>query len=239
MFFRRRVEPGQLIRLLTAPLQQLDPQRGEIAVHNFRLALRGGARRLLFGDQMQADAGHQTPGAAGALRHRRLADALGQQARDAAARVELRGALQRAVHHQSDAFDGEAGFGDIGGEHHFAAAGWRGQDCAALRRQRQRAIERRQINVVRHARLQLALHSLNLRHAGQKQQQRAALFAQQLRRFARHRLFKAQRGAERGEAARHGIAAPFGDDQRRVGQQRRETRVVQRRRHQQDFQIVP
>ena len=97
---------------------------------------------------MQAEPRHQSPGATCTLDHRCLADSLGLQTRHAAAGVKQCAAFQRTVDHQPNPLNGQAGFGDIGGKHHFAAAGGGRQNCPALRRQRQCAIERRQINVV-------------------------------------------------------------------------------------------
>ena len=56
-------------------------------------------------------------------------------------------ALQAAVDHDRDALDGQAGLGDVGGQHDPAAAARRRSDRRILRRLRQIAVERQDWNV--------------------------------------------------------------------------------------------
>ncbi|MNZ70814.1 hypothetical protein D3C78_891630 [compost metagenome] len=67
--FRWPVEPGQLPDVMTAPLQQLKPKTGEIALQNFRFGMLCRPFCLLFGKQMPADTRLQTPGTACTLDH--------------------------------------------------------------------------------------------------------------------------------------------------------------------------
>ncbi len=137
------------------------------------------ALRLFFGEQMPANARLQTPGAPGTLHHRGLTDALRRQPRQTVAYVVTRHAFQAAVHHQPNALDRQAGFSDVGRQHHLAAANRRRLNRFLLLRQRQRAIQRAKIGIACHLAGQSLQHPIDLRHARQEQQQRPRLFGQQ------------------------------------------------------------
>ncbi|CCJ75208.1 putative periplasmic protein kinase ArgK and related GTPases of G3E family [Cronobacter muytjensii 530] len=234
----RQIQPAEFGNIATAPHQQLQQQTAEIALGDFRLALRACALGLLFGDEMQADARLKTPGATGPLGHRRLADTLGDKPRQAGAGVKARHALLGAVHHQPDAFDGQAGFGDVGGQHHFAHARRRGQDRFALLRERQRAVQRTEHHIAPDALRKLRLHPLDLADARQKQQQRPRLLAQQPAHRLRHGLIKTLMRRQRLIATFYREAAPFGDDRRRLRQQRLEAVIVECRGHDKEPEIL-
>ncbi len=130
---------------------------------------------------MHADPRFQSPGAARALGHGGLADALGNKPRQPLARIKPRGALLGGVHHQPDAFNGETGFRNIGRQHHFTFAFWCRQDRLSLLAKRQRAIQRAEQHICADARRQMLLHPQDFAHARQKQQQRSVLGTQQFR----------------------------------------------------------
>ncbi len=60
--------------------------------------------------------------AAGTLVGGSAADSLDHQRINAAIRVVARDTGESAVDHDTDAVDGDRRFGDVGGDHHFAAA---------------------------------------------------------------------------------------------------------------------
>ena len=87
--------------------------------------------------------GLEPPGAAAALLGRGLRHPHRLEPRHAARRVETRHAHQAAIDDDADAFDGQAGLGDRGRQHHLAPARRRRPERRVLRRLRQIAIERR------------------------------------------------------------------------------------------------
>ncbi len=65
----RHVQPAELGRIATAPLHQLQQHGAEIALQDLRLALGRCPLRLLFRQQVQADARLQPSGTPGTLGH--------------------------------------------------------------------------------------------------------------------------------------------------------------------------
>lgn len=108
----------------------------------------------------------QTPSSASALHHRCLADVLRHQPRQAIAHIISRYPFQTAIHHQPDAFDRQAGLGDVSCQHHLAPPGLCQLDSSLLLRQRQRAIQRAQIGITWYLAVKAFQHSVDFRHPG-------------------------------------------------------------------------
>ena len=84
----------------------------------------------------------------------------------------------------------------------------------------------------------MLLHPLNFTDAGQKQQQRTALVAQQLGSRYRHGLVKTQLCGQRLVTALDRVGPAFRHNRRCLCQQALKPLVVQRCRHNQQFEIV-
>jgi hypothetical protein len=100
----------------------LQGQPGQVGLENLGAAMGGQLLMLRLGPQAIAHAGLQAPGTAGALGGAGAGDALGVEAGHAAAGVEARHPGQAGVDHHAHAVDGQAGLGDVGGQHHLAQA---------------------------------------------------------------------------------------------------------------------
>ena len=181
----------------------------------------------------------QTPGPAGALSGRGAGDTLGVQTGHAAGRVETRYPRQPGIHHHAHAVDGQAGLGNIGGQHHLAPAGRRRLDGRALRGEVQLAMQRTEqhIRAPGQTALQLLGHPADLCLAGKKDQQAAGLVAQRLQ----HRLHHARLDPFTGLPGRapadiHRVHAPFAGHHRRLAEQRGQPLAFQRGRHQQHLE---
>ncbi|MNE52007.1 hypothetical protein D3C80_1466630 [compost metagenome] len=137
---------------------------------------------LGLGPQAVAHPRFQAPGTAGALGGTGAGDALGIEPRHAAAGVEARHSRQACVHHHAHAVDGQAGFRDVGGQHHLAHTAGRGVDGRALRVQVEFAMQRAQqdTRAVSQCFLKVLMHPANLRLARQKHQYAAWLLRQGL-----------------------------------------------------------
>ena len=139
-----------------------------------------------------------------------------QQLCQPGARVKTGYPLLGAVHHQANAFNGQTGFGNIGGQYHFTLPRRRGKDGLALVTQRQCAVERAKQYVAAHAGGKLLLHPLDFANARQKQQQRTGFLTKQVSRGDRHRFIETLMGRKRLIAALNRKRAPFGGDDRRI-----------------------
>ena len=116
------VEPAEGAWVGDAPFEEIEEQRGEVAVEDFggsvwREALLGGG-----GPHAIAGPGAEAACAAGALVGRVDGDLHGFESREAVAGVEGLFAGVAAVDYDFDSFDGEGGFGDGGGEDDFSSA---------------------------------------------------------------------------------------------------------------------
>ncbi len=99
------------------------------------------------GPQAVGDARFGPPCASRTLFGRRPRGRTGRQTGEPAARVVAGRADLAGVDHDPDAFDGEAGLGDVGGEHHPAAPRRRGCQREILLNERQCAEQRPDIDV--------------------------------------------------------------------------------------------
>ena len=142
----RHIEPDQLLGGDT-PACQLQRQPGQIGLENFCTAIGGHLCVLVFRPQAIAHTGLQSPGTASALGSTGAGDALGIKAGHAAARVKPRQPRQPGVDHYTHAVDGQAGLGNIGGQHHLALALGRRLDGSPLGRQIQFAMQGAQQNI--------------------------------------------------------------------------------------------
>ncbi|MNZ75235.1 hypothetical protein D3C78_937090 [compost metagenome] len=118
---RGYVKPHQLPRR-HAPTSQLQGQPGEVRRKDLRTAIGRQLLVLILGPQAITHAGFQSPGPARTLCGAGFGDALGVEAGHAAAGVKTRHPCQPGIDHHAHAIDGQAGFGDVGGQHHFALA---------------------------------------------------------------------------------------------------------------------
>jgi hypothetical protein len=189
---RRQIQPAELGRILASPLQQLQQQRRQIALQNFRVALRRRAFGLLFASRCRQIPGSRRP----ARPARWVIDAWLMRCvtrRVSPVRASKRATLLGAIHHQpnpsmvrlvsailvaSTTLRIPAGAGSIALRCSLSgSAPYSGQRITS-----------------RHPLRQLLLNALDLSHAGQKQQHRAIFAAQQLRGGHRHRLVKTLMG---------------------------------------------
>ena len=97
----------------------------------------------LLGLRPQADAGPgpEAAGAAPPLFGGRDGNRPGHQPLHAGTRIEGRDPFQSAVDHHGHAFDGQAGFGDIGRQHDFSRIRRRRRDGTVLRRKLHVAVQ--------------------------------------------------------------------------------------------------
>ena len=119
----RRIEPFKFARIVHAPQRKFQGRTGQVGLQNFRPVCRCQRVMCSPGPQAQADTRPEASGASPPLFGRRLGYRDGDQAGQAAAQFKSRYPLQPAVHHHPDALDGQAGFGNGGGQHDLAFAG--------------------------------------------------------------------------------------------------------------------
>ncbi|MCY1285500.1 hypothetical protein D9M70_344420 [compost metagenome] len=236
---RRWVEPGQFIGVANAPTRQLQGQAGEVGLEDFSAAVGSQLFVLRLRPEPVTGAGLQAPGTAGALGGGGAGYALGVQPGHAAGRVEARHPLQAGVHHHAYAIDGQAGLGDVGGQHHLALARRRRLDGGTLGGQVQVAVQRAEQDVAAPVEPigQLLGHATDLRLAGQEYQQAAGLVGQGLEHRLHHLgLQGLARLGRPAPALLHRVHAAFAAHHRRVIQQARQTLAFQGGRHQHDLQ---
>lgn len=93
-----------------------------------------------------------------------MADALRHQPHQAIAHMIGRYPFQTAIYHQPDAFDRQAGLGDVSCQHHLAPPGLCRLDRSLLLRQRQRAIQQAQIGITGYLAVKAFQHSVDFRY---------------------------------------------------------------------------
>ena len=116
----------QARRIRLAPHRGLEHETGEVHLGDLRIGVVPSHRVLGLGPQPHGPAGRGPTGPARPLVGGRPRDRDGLQARHAGPRVEARRAGQAAVHDRPHPLDGEAGLGDVGGQHDLAARRLRG-----------------------------------------------------------------------------------------------------------------
>ena len=231
----RHVEPAQLLRR-HAPAQQLQGQPGQIGRKDFRTGIGAELLMLRLRPQPVAHTRLQTPGAAGTLGRGSPGDALGIETGHATGRVEARHPRQAGIHHHAHAVDGQAGLGDIGGQHHLARTRRRRLDGGALGGQIELAMQRAEQNVVapRQRLAQLLGDAADLGLPGQEHQQAAGLVGQRLLHRLQHPWLDPLAWLKwRAPADIHRKHAPFAAQHRRLTKQRRQTLPFQGGGHQQ------
>mgnify|MGYP006147785819 CR=1 FL=1 len=160
-------------------------QPGQVRRKNLGAAVGCQMFMLVFGPQAVTHPRLQAPGPAGPLGGAGAGDALGIEAGHATARVEARYAGEPGIDHHPHTVDGQAGLGDVGGEHHFARPGWgNGVDGDLLLRQGEIAVQRRKLNVRSDPRTQFVTHGQYFSLPRQKCQHAARVIPQHLE----HRL---------------------------------------------------
>ena len=136
----RRVEPAQAIdRAGDAPGGQLQREAGKFGLQHLRHAR--GLQPAALRPQPISNARRNPAGPPGALVGGGLRDRHRLQAAETAAGVETQLARESAVDHHADAGQGEAGLGEVGGEHHAAHAGCRRRQCQGLFGEREIAMQ--------------------------------------------------------------------------------------------------
>ncbi|GBH13045.1 Nicotinic acid phosphoribosyltransferase [Pseudomonas syringae pv. actinidiae] len=234
----RHVEPDQL-RRRNPPARQLQREPGEVRLKNFCRAVSGELIVLRLGPQPVTHAWLQPPCPSGALSGAGAGDALGLKARHAAAWIETRHSRQPGINHHTHAVDGQAGFRDIGRQHHLARALGRRFDGCTLRTEVQFAMQRAQQNVGALAQSfrQLLVDPTNLGLPRKKDQQAAGLAAQRIQHRLHDSRFDKLTGLKRTPPLhRHRKHPPIAAYHRRIVQQRCQSLAFQRCRHQQNLQ---
>ena len=181
----------------------------------------------------------QAPGATGALGSGGSGDALGVEAGHAAGRVEARYPRQAGIDDHTHAVNGQAGLGDVGGQHHLALAGRRRLNGGTLRGQFQLAMQRAEQDVVapRQHLAQLLGHAANLGLPRQEHQQAARLVGQRLlHRLHDPRLDPLTRRQRRAPADIYREHAPFAAQHRRIAKQRGQALAFESGGHQQHLE---
>ena len=132
----RRIDKPQRI---AAPGREFQCQPSQLDLRDFRATLR--RKPLGFRPQAIRPAFRHATGTTRSLVGRGLRDADGIQPRKAGVGVEARFAREAGIDHHAHAGQGDAGLGDIGGEHDAAAAIGGGLQHARLLLDRQVAVE--------------------------------------------------------------------------------------------------
>ncbi|VVN31012.1 hypothetical protein PS623_04776 [Pseudomonas fluorescens] len=161
------------------------------------------------------------------------------EAGHAAARVKPRHPRQAGVDHHPHAIDGQAGFGNVGRQHHLALAAGRRLDGSTLGVQVKLAVQRAEddVGALADGFLQALMDSADLGLAGQKHQQAAALIGQRLQHAVDHpRLDELTRLHRLAPLDRYRVHAALAADHRSVVKQARQALAFEGCRHQQDFQ---
>ncbi|MNO55022.1 hypothetical protein D3C76_455050 [compost metagenome] len=239
----RLVEPAQLLGRHT-PARQLQGQAGQVGLHDLGAAVGGQLVMLGLGPQAVTHAGLQAAGTAGALSGTGARDALGVQTSHAAARVETRYPGQACVDHHAHAVDGQAGLGDVGGQHHFAQALGRRVDGRTLGVEIELAMQRakQDLGALAQRFLQALVHPADLGLTWQEYQHTASLVSQCLQHAIHYPWLDELTRLERPPPTDvDGVHAAFAADHRGIIQQPRKALALQGRGHQQNLQwrVVP
>ena len=186
----------------------------------------------------------EASGPPGALGGRGAGEALGGQAAQAAVGVELRASLPAAVHHGMNAFDGDAGFGNGGGQDDAPPSLGVRLHRGGLGGEAQVAIQGMDGDFPRHqSGAQHGLGIPDLRPAGEKGQDIARLLGQGPVDGGGHLPGDlAGKGLEQLPCPAvfhaHGVALPLAHDHRGVAQQPAYRAGVQGGGHDQELEIV-
>ncbi len=242
---RGRVEERQVAGV-GAPHRQLQRQPGEVGLADLRLPVAPAGRVLDLGPQPHRHARSEAPGPPRPLVGRRARGGDRLQPGEAGGGVEQRRPGQPGVDHDAHPLDRQAGLGDVGGQHHLAAARQAGDQRRVLGARGQRSVER--VDVDRRVRAERFAQrrggALDLGRAGQEDQHVAlGLAAQDLaHRRGGGRLDVLARAPGR-PAHVHRVGPALAGHQRGglavAAQQRRHPVAVEGGRHDQDAQVGP
>ena len=235
----RRVQQGQTLDRLRPPTRQIQRKGGQVGFLNFRPLMRDQTPRLFLVPQAVADARLDTTRPAPPLFGRRPADLDRRQPRQAAGRLEPGHARQAAVDDHPHALDGQAGFRHRGRQHHLATAGRRRCNGPILLALIQRAVQGDDIDSrIAQPLVQPLDRAVDLALPRQEDQHRTALFAQGLHHRPRHGILESLGGVAAQIEGLDGEHPLLDLDHRRAIQQLGHPRDIQRRRHDQQPQIV-
>jgi hypothetical protein len=233
---RRRIEEGKLFGRST-PCREVERKTGKVGGEDFRAGIGFERRGLRLVPEPVADARLGAAGAAAALVGRRARHAHGLEPRHADIGFVARHAGKPAVDDDADAFDGDRGLGNRGGEHDFAAAACDGGDGAVLLIAGKHAVERNDVACRLEPALEQRLGAADLRRSGKEREKRARLRA----RCAPDRVSDLRLDRPRIAADIAGLdwkGAAFGGDHRGLVEERGDAGSVDRRRHDEEPQIL-
>ena len=219
-------QEGQTVRRAHAPERQLEHQPGQIGLLDLRRVGGGEPARLRLGPEPVGVPRAEPAGPTGPLGGARPADADGLQPAHAGARAVAAAARQAGVDHHLDAFDGQAGLGDVGRQHDLAPARARQQRRVLL------GLGKRAVELVhRHVGTgERAGQPLDLAGPRQEDQDIAHM---PIERLADH----IQRRGIWPMMQLYVVLAATGGDDRRIVQEGRDAGRFERRRHDQEAQI--
>ena len=233
---RRRIEEGKLFGR-RAPGREVERETGKVGGEDFRAGIGFERRGLRLVPEPVADARLGAAGAAAALVGRRARHAHGLKPRHADIGFVARHAGKPAVDDDAHALDGDRGFGDRGGQHDFAAAACGGGDGAVLLVAGERAVERDDIACRLEPAFEQRLGAADFRRSGKEREQRAWLRARcAADRVGDLRLDRPRIAADIAGLDRKGAA--FGGDYRGLAEERGDAGAVDRRRHDEEPQIL-
>ena len=235
----RRVQQGQPFHRLRPPARQIEGERGQVRLLNLRPLMRDQTTRLLLVPQAVTDAGLDTPRPAAPLLRRGSADLDGGQASQAAGRLETRYTRQAAVNDDAHPLNRQAGLGHRGRQHHLAATRRGGLDGPVLLALVQRAIQGDHVDRrITQPLFQALDRAVNLPLSRQEGQDRAGLVMQGLNHGLGHGVLESFNRVATQIAGLDREHPPLGLDDGGAAQQLGHARDVERRRHDQQAQIV-
>ncbi len=178
-------------------------------------------------------------GAAAALVGGGAGDPHRLEPRQAEIGLETRHAGEATVDNDAHPLDGQRRLGDGGRQHHLAAAGGGGLDGAVLFRPVERTEELDDVDGgVLHRRGEEIGGAADLGRAGQEDQRRSRLLGEGPPHHPRHFLLQPRGRIAADMVCHHGKGAPGALDHRCIREKLRHPRPVQRRRHDEDAQVL-
>ncbi|MNZ42654.1 hypothetical protein D3C78_602340 [compost metagenome] len=237
---RRRgcIEPDQL-PWQNAPTTELQGQAGEVCGENLGAGIGRQLFVLILRPQAITHSRFQAPRPTGTLGRAGAGDPLGIETGHAAAGIETGHPRQAGIDHDTYTVDGQAGLGDVGGQHHFALPRWRRVDGRPLRRQVELTVQRAEqhIRALAQGIRQLLMDTPDFRLPRQEHQQAAGFIVQRFQNGLHQPWFDELTWLERpAPAHRHRVHAAFAAQDRRIIEQAGQAFTFQGRRHQQDLQ---
>ena len=236
---RGQVEPAQIGGIADTPLRQFKRQRRQIGRQHFGRGVERQRPVLTLRPEPIADTRLQPPGAAPPLIGGGLADLDRLQPGHAAAGIEPGHSHQPAVDDDADAFDGQAGFGDGGCQHDLPQTRRCRADRGILPVLGQIAIEWSDQDAgIGGSLRQQFFHPANLRDAGQEDQDVAGFLIKRHQRGGSHRILDPASARWVDVAGFNRERAALRRDDGGVVQQPGDGGTIQRRRHDQQAQVV-